>query len=476
MAQAEVVVVGGGLAGSEAAWQLAHRGIRVRLLEMKPQRRTPAQVSDWLGELVCSNSLRSNNVMNAVGLLKEEMRRLGSLVIQAAQSSRVPAGDALAVDRQAFATFITEHIEQHPNIERRAEVVTELPQQTPTIVATGPLTADELASSIARITGQERLYFYDALAPIVSGESLNRDIIYAASRYGKGDGDDYLNIPLDREAYATFVDALLNAESMPSHSFEQAKYFEGCMPMEVVAARGRDALRYGCMKPVGLPDPRTGREPYAVVQLRKEDAAGQAYNLVGFQTKLKYPEQKRILRALPGLEDAEFLRLGAIHRNTYLDSPNLLDGRMRLRAQTNVRFAGQITGVEGYVESAAHGLVNALLLSSELLKQHASPMPPPPAETALGALWRHVTGEVRLAGRPHEPANVNWSMFPPLPGVKKWARKATRVKHAGAALEQWAAAGQLALAPTTIDWDALEQDSRPPKRRARRGAKQPPAP
>jgi methylenetetrahydrofolate--tRNA-(uracil-5-)-methyltransferase len=441
-----VTILGAGLAGSEAAWQLAEAGVRVRLIDMKPERRTPAQVSDSCAELVCSNSLRSYNVQNAVGLIKEEMRRLGSLIIRTAITHRVPAGDALAVDRVAFSAAVTEALDGHPNITRTSAVAERLPdaQEGPCLVATGPLTASELAADIARATGAERLYFYDALAPIVSRDSLNERVVFAASRYGKGDGADYLNCPMNAEEYDRFLDALLAAECMPLHAFEEPKYFQGCLPVEVIAKSGRDALRYGPMKPVGLDDPRTGRWPHAVVQLRREDVGGQAFNLVGFQTKLKHPEQKRILRLIPGLETVEILRYGAIHRNTYLDSPALLDARMRLTRAPHLRFAGQITGVEGYVESAAHGLITALLLASDLAER---PMAPPPPECALGALFDHVRGVHRLPGRPHEPQNVNWSMFPPPPaGVRKHAAKAYRVGRAQEAFEGWAAAHGLALA------------------------------
>ena len=311
-----VTIVGAGLAGSEAAWQLAQAGIAVKLLEMKSIKRTPAQNSDELCELVCSNSLRSINHLNAIGLLKEEMRRLDSLIIESAFENRVPAGDALAVDRLGFSRTITAALDGHPNIERASQVVEEIPKTGHTIIATGPLTDNLLAASIQEASGADRLYFYDAIAPIVTGESLNRDIVFAASRYGKGGGDDYLNCPMNKEQYQAFIDAILEGECMPLHAFEEPKYFQGCLPIEVVATSGRETLRFGAMKPVGLDDPRTGRWPYAVLQLRKEDSDGQAYNMVGFQTKLKYPEQKRIFKMVPGLEDVEFVRLGAIHRNT----------------------------------------------------------------------------------------------------------------------------------------------------------------
>ncbi len=445
----QVTIVGGGLAGCEAAWQLAERGVLVRLLEQKPLRRTPAQVTDDLCELVCSNSLRSSNPQNAVGLIKEEMRRLGSLVVRAALAARVPAGDALAVDRVQFAEGVRQALTTHPKITIVPEIVTHLPESGDTIIATGPLTGDELAQDILKVSGQERLYFYDAIAPIVSGDSIDRSIVFAQSRYDKGEGKDYLNCPLDKEQYEAFVQALLSAEYAPLHAFEEPRYFQGCLPIEVVAHSGPDALRYGCMKPVGLRDPRTGKRPYAVVQLRQEDKDGQAYNLVGFQTKLKHPEQKRIFKTIPGLGDAELLRLGAIHRNTYLDSPALLDERMRLRARPNVRFAGQVTGVEGYVESAAHGLLTALLLASEL---RGRPVAPPPRETALGALYAHVRGEHRLPGRPHEPQNVNWSMMPPPPpGTKKSETKPVRVRRAVRALEVWAHEAGESLLPSAIE-------------------------
>jgi methylenetetrahydrofolate--tRNA-(uracil-5-)-methyltransferase len=441
----QVTVVGGGLAGAEAAWQLAEAGLAVELIDMKPEARSAAHTTDDLAELVCSNSLRSSNPENAVGLLKEEMRRLGSLVMRSALATRVPAGDALAVDRRAFSRTITEALERHARIRRRSLRLDAVPEPAAgeVILATGPLTAPELAADLARLAGGDKLYFYDAIAPIVAGDSIDRDIVFAASRYGKGSGDDYLNCPMDKEQYEAFVQAVLTGEHMPLHAFEKPRYFQGCMPIEVVAASGVDALRFGAMKPVGLRDPRTDRRPYAVVQLRREDAAGQAHNLVGFQTKLKHPEQQRILRTIPGLEHAEFLRLGAIHRNTFIDSPTVLDERMRLRARPTVRLAGQITGVEGYIESAAHGLITALLLASDLRGQA---LQLPPGECALGALLAHVSGKARLPGRPHEPQNVNWSMMPPPPpGVRKHEAKAYRVKQATASFDAWARASGIRL-------------------------------
>jgi methylenetetrahydrofolate--tRNA-(uracil-5-)-methyltransferase len=441
-----VTVIGGGLAGVEAAWRLAEAGIGVRLVDQKPATRSPAHTSSELAELVCSNSLRSRNLLNAVGLLKEEMRRLGSLVMRAALEARVPGGDALAVNRVAFSRLVSEALRGHPNITCQSELVERLPlpEAGPAVIATGPLTAMPLAEDIAGITGRERLYFYDAIAPIVAGDSIDRTVAFAASRYDKGGGADYLNCPLDAAEYEAFVAAVLTAEEMPLHACEEPKYFQGCLPLETVAKSGRDALRFGAMKPVGLRDPRTGKRPYAVVQLRQEDQAGQAYNLVGFQTKLKHPDQRRILRMIPGLAQAEFLRLGAIHRNTYLDSPALLDERMRLRVRPHLHFAGQMTGVEGYVESAAHGLVTAILLAAEL-RGRQIPLPPP--ECALGGLYRHVLGYGHIPGRPHEPANVNWSMMPPLPvGTRKSEMKIARVQRAVGAFEAWAASASLPLA------------------------------
>lgn len=446
-----VTIVGGGLAGCEAAFQLARRGFAVRLVEMKPARRTPAQSSDHLAELVCSNSLRSQNPLNAVGLLKEEMRRLGSVIIATATACRVPAGDALAVDRHRFGAEITATINRLAGVEVCREVVTGLPpaEVGPVIIATGPLTADELAADLQRLTGAGNLHFYDAIAPIVSGDSIDLEIAYAASRYGKGESSDYLNCPLDRAEYDAFYDALVSAECLPFHDFEPPRFFEGCLPIEEAASRGRDTLRFGCFKPVGLTDPRTGRRPHAVVQLRREDVAGQAFNLVGCQTKMRRPDQRRVFRLIPGLGRAELLRFGALHRNTFLDSPALLDDRGRLGSQPNLRFAGQLTGVEGYVESAAHGLVTALLLASEL---SGRPIPPPPRECALGALWSHVTGAARIPGRAFEPQNVNWGLFPPLAaGSKKADKKRLRVQRAIEVLEQWAATNAVELTASRID-------------------------
>jgi methylenetetrahydrofolate--tRNA-(uracil-5-)-methyltransferase len=407
-----VTVVGGGLAGSEAAWQLARGGVDVDLLEMKPARRSPAHVHDGLAELVCSNSLRSDNPSNAVGLLHEELRRLGSLVLAAADATRVPAGDALAVDRERFSDHVTAALRGSPRVVVRCAEVRELPPPPGlAVVATGPLTSDALAAGIAGLAG-EGLHFYDAIAPIVTADSVDMEIAYARSRWGKGGGDDYLNLPLDEGQYRAFVDALVAGEKVAPHGFEEPRYFEGCLPIEVMAARGPEVLAHGPMKPVGLEDPRTGRRPHAVVQLRREDAAGTAYNLVGFQTRLTWPEQRRIFRTfVPGLAGAEFVRLGQIHRNTFLDAPRVLSPDLSARSRPHLFFAGQITGVEGYVESAACGLLAARAVLDRLAGR---PFRPPPAASAMGALHRHLTGEAHPPGLPYQPSNVVFALFPPL--------------------------------------------------------------
>jgi methylenetetrahydrofolate--tRNA-(uracil-5-)-methyltransferase len=410
------MVIGAGLAGSEVALQLALRGHRVVLHEMKPKQRTPAQVSDGYAELVCSNSFRSSALENAVGVIKEEMRRLGGVLIRVADHTRVPAGDALAVDRERFSRIVTHLLQNTPGIEVVEREVTELPgpsEASLVAVATGPLTAPKLAEHIGAITGGgASLYFYDAIAPIVAADSIDENIAYRASRYGKGNADDYVNCPLDREQYEAFVQAVLEADRVTAREFEDALFFEGCLPIEVIAGRGPETLRFGCMKPVGLEHPVTGKRAHAVVQLRAENVDRTAYNLVGFQTRLKWGDQTRILRTIPGLENAEFLRLGQIHRNTYLDSPALLDEQLRLRSAPHVRFAGQMTGVEGYVESTASGLLTAFSMISELSGRVFSP---PPVETALGALHAHVLGSRRPEGvKGHVPSNVHWGMVPPL--------------------------------------------------------------
>lgn len=427
-----VKVIGGGLAGCEAAWQLAERGEQVVLYEQKPHKRTPAQTSDHLAELVCSNSFRSSSPENAVGLIKEEMGRLGSLILSCGEIARVPAGDAFAVDRDVFAAAVTDRVRSHPCIEVVEGEVTDLPGEGDVIVATGPLTSEIFADRLRGLTGSDSLYFYDSIAPILDAETLDRSVIYALSRYGKGEGDDYLNCPMDAETYGAFYDALTHAERVPLREFEKPRYFEGCLPVEVMAERGVDTLRYGPMKPVGLPDPRTGEIPYAVVQLRKENKAGTAWNMVGFQTKLKYPEQARVLRMIPGLEEVEFLRMGSIHRNTFIHSPSLLDEENRLRSDPRIRFAGQITGVEGYVESTASGLLTALYLLGD---RKGTPVAVPPTATALGAMMGHVHGH---PAADFQPQNVNFGLFPPLEQrVKKRERKAAYAARAREVFSGW---------------------------------------
>ncbi len=433
-----IVVVGGGLAGSEAAWQLAAAGVRVRLHEMRPRRPTPVHGSDRLAELVCSNSLRGDSIGNAVGLLKAEMEVLDSLIIATARRAAVPAGGALAVDRHLFAESVTNAICSHPRIEVVRAEVEDLPQG-PAIIATGPLTSPTLHRALDRLLGERPLAFYDAIAPIVAADSLDMGRLFAASRYDKGDGHDYLNSALDREAYEAFVDALLTAEKTPFKDFEEQDitYFEGCLPVEVMAERGRDTLRYGPMKPVGLSDPATGRRPWAVVQLRQDDLAAEHWNLVGFQTKLTHREQKRVFSLLPGLEHARFVRLGMIHRNTFINAPDHLDSGLRLRRRPELRLAGQITGVEGYVESAATGLLAARSLLAELAGSRAQP---PPEVTACGGLIRHLTARP-AAG--FQPANVNWGLVAVAPAAAKVRgrreRRALQAEIALAAIGSWAA-------------------------------------
>ncbi len=433
-------VLGGGLSGSEAAFQLAERGLRVRLHEMRPCRASPAHQTDRLAELVCSNSLRSDDPMSAVGLLHEELRRLGSIVLWAADETRVPAGGALAVDRALFGQRITARIESHPNIDLVRHEVCDLPAPDargwPTVVCTGPLTSEALARAIAQLL-PERLAFYDAIAPIVAADSIDRDIAFEASRYGKGEGADYLNLPLDEGEYARFVEALLAGEKVQPHAFEVPRYFEGCLPIETMAERGRDCLAYGPMKPVGLVDPRTGRRPHAVVQLRAENRERSAFNLVGFQTRLTWPEQRRIFRMLPGLANAEFLRLGQVHRNTFIDAPRALRGDLSLKVRPDLFLAGQITGVEGYVESTASGLLSALSVADRLAGR---PFVPPPPQTALGALYGHLLGHALPAQATFQPSNITFALFAELPaGVRKHERKARRVEMARAALSDWMA-------------------------------------
>ena len=432
----QVHIIGGGLAGSEAAWQLAEAGLKVRLSEMRGGGdSTPAHDSDRLAEMVCSNSFRSDDAENnAVGLLHQEMRVLGSLVMAAADKHRVPAGSALAVDREGFADEVTRQIATHPNIEVVRERVDALPASGSTIVATGPLTAPGLADAIANVTGSDALAFFDAIAPIVHRDSIDMDVCWMAARWDKG-GKDYINCPMNREQYEAFVAALNEGEKTEFKEWEKdTPYFEGCMPIEVMASRGVETLRYGPMKGVGLDDPRTGRWPYACVQLRQDNALGTLWNMVGFQTKLKHGEQVRIFRTIPGLENAEFARLGGIHRNSFIRSPELLDGELRLRALPHVRFAGQITGCEGYVESAAIGLLAARFAAAEA---RGETLPPPPAETALGALLGHITGGAEADT--YQPMNINFGLMPPLEGpkTKKADRKKLYTNRAREALAGW---------------------------------------
>ena len=417
----DIHIVGGGLAGSEAAWQLGEAGLKVRLSEMRGGgNTTPAHETDRLAEMVCSNSFRSDDPEhNAVGLLHQEMRDLDSLIMRCADKHKVPAGSALAVDRGGFAAEVTRAIESHPNVEIVRERIDFLPDH-PTIIATGPLTGSALAEAIAAETGQGALAFFDAIAPIVHKDSIDMDVAWMAARWDKG-GKDYVNCPLDKAQYEAFVQALNEAEKAEFKDWERdTPYFEGCMPIEVMAERGVDTLRYGPMKGVGLDDPRTGRWPYAVVQLRQDNALGTLWNMVGFQTKLKHGEQVRIFRMIPGLEQAEFARLGGIHRNSFINSPRLLDQWLRLKSKPNIRFAGQITGCEGYVESAAVGLIAARFAAAEL---SGTTMPAPPVETALGALLGHITGGADA--ETFQPMNVNFGLMPP-PSTR--ARKADRKK------------------------------------------------
>jgi methylenetetrahydrofolate--tRNA-(uracil-5-)-methyltransferase len=428
-----VTVIGGGLAGCEAAWQIAGRGVRVKLYEMKPAVFSAAHDLPGLSELVCSNSLRGDSLENAVGLLKEELRRLGSLFMEAAEATKVPAGGALAVDRKLFSDYVTDKIENHPLIEVVREEVSEIPAEGVVVIASGPLTSEPLAAEIGRMVGQY-LYFYDAIAPIVAADSVDDSKAFRASRYGKGDGDDYLNCPLDEEQYRAFVNELLQAEKVEPKSFEKVVHFEGCMPIEEMASRGPETLRFGPMKPVGLIDPRVGVEAHAVIQLRQENREATMYNLVGFQTKLTWPEQKRIFRMIPGLEKAEFVRLGSMHRNTFINAPQLLQATCQLKSDSRILFAGQITGVEGYVESASSGFlagVNAARLVT------GGTLTVPPAETAIGALAVHITN---TEAAHFQPMNVNYGLFPALPGrVKKKEKRGILAQRGLVALDTWIA-------------------------------------
>lgn len=431
----DIHIIGGGLAGAEAAWQLAEAGFEVRLSEMRGSgERTAAHQSDDLAELVCSNSFRSDDAdRNAVGLLHQELRRLGSLILRSADAHRVPAGSALAVDRDGYMAAVTTAIAQHPNVTLVRERIDTLPNG-PAIIATGPLTGSALAQAIAEETGEEALAFFDALAPIVHHETIDMDIAWMASRWDKGDTKDYINCPMDKDQYLAFHEALLAGDKTEFKEWEaNTPYFDGCMPIEVMAARGVDTLRHGPMKPVGLDNPKTGRWPYAVVQLRQDNALGTLWNMVGFQTKLKHAEQVRIFRMIPGLENAQFARLGGLHRNTFIKSPKLLDGSLRLKSKPHIRFAGQITGCEGYIESAAIGLLAARFWIDEM---RGDTPQLPPADTALGALLGHITGGADADT--FQPMNVNFGLFPPLSGVSRKAdRKQMYTDRARASFGQW---------------------------------------
>ncbi len=440
MAEYDVHIIGGGLAGSEAAWQLAEAGYSVRLSEMRGGGdMTPAHQGDALAEMVCSNSFRSDDGdSNAVGLLHREMRTLGSIIMREADVHKVPAGSALAVDRDLFAGGVTRALASHPNITIVRERIDTLPSEGLTIVATGPLTAAGLADSIGAATGKDALAFFDAIAPIVYRDSIDMDIAWMASRWDKvgpiGDGKDYINCPMDKDQYYAFVQGLVDGEKTEFKDWEKdTPYFEGCMPIEVMAERGPETLRFGPMKGVGLDNPRTGRWPYAVVQLRQDNALGTLWNMVGFQTKLKHAAQVELFRTIPGLEKAEFARLGGLHRNSFIRSPELLDHQLRLKSAPHIRFAGQITGCEGYVESAAIGLIAARFAAAELAGRC---LPPPPPETALGALLGHITGGADAAS--YQPMNVNFGLFPPLAeDVRKKDRKLGYTQRAGTALAEW---------------------------------------
>jgi methylenetetrahydrofolate--tRNA-(uracil-5-)-methyltransferase len=415
-------VIGGGLAGVEAAWQAARAGAHVRLFEMRPVMQTPAHRTDRLAEIVCSNSLKSDEPGSAPYLLKEELRRASSLVMECANATRVPAGAALAVDRQRFAELITERIEDNPNIELVREEVTGIADDEVTIIATGPLTSDVLTQEIMKLTGSDQLYFYDAIAPIIAADSIDRAIAFPAARYGKG-GDDYLNCPFDPEQYARFYQALIEAQSVPLQRFEETRWFESCLPIEELARRGVDTLRFGPMKPVGLYDPRTGREPYAAVQLRQENLMADAYSLVGFQNHLRYGEQARVLRMIPGMERAEFLQFGQIHRNTYICSPRVLAATMQMRERPNIFFAGQITGVEGYVESVAMGWLagqNAARLTTDQPLLQAPPL------SATGALARYVSN---VDTKNFQPVNITFALLEPLPEQDRKRVRRKRDRH-----------------------------------------------
>lgn len=434
--EAEVIVVGGGLSGCEAAWQLAQRGLKVALVEMKPVAMSAAHQTPLLCELVCSNSLRSNEPVAGAGLLKQELRRAGSMVIDAADQHAVPAGSALAVERFGFGREVTQRLALHPNIRIERRVLHELPKETPTIIATGPLTGGRLAKQVHERLGGDKLFFYDAIAPIVAAESIDPENSFRASRWGKGDNvlGDYINCPLNKEQYYEFVREIAGARQVSPHGFEEKRFFEGCLPIEVMVGRGEDVLRYGPMRPVGLDDPRTGRWPYAVIQLRPENQYLTSYNLVGFQTRMAYPEQKRIFSMVPALAQAEFLRFGSIHRNTFVDSPSLLGREMEMKEQPNLRFAGLITGVEGYIESCAMGMLAALFTAANLRGEQLAL---PPETTALGGLYNHIA-RPRAKDEKYGPTNINFGLMPGLGyKAKKKERKRLIAERAFADLSPW---------------------------------------
>jgi methylenetetrahydrofolate--tRNA-(uracil-5-)-methyltransferase len=426
----ELIIIGGGLAGSEAAWQAAKRGVNVRLYEMRPEKMTEAHTSSSLGELVCSNSLRSNDPHSGPGLLKKELSLAGSLIMEAAEATTVPAGSALAVDRTLFAEYITGKLSGNPCITIIREEVKTLPE-TIAVIATGPLTSLPMTDALSALAGQGYLYFYDAIAPIIDADSINRNKVYAMSRYGKG-GDDYLNCPMNKEEYEQFYQEILDAEKVNPKGFEEKKVFDGCMPIEVMAVRGRDTMRFGPMKPVGLPDPETGKEPYAVVQLRTENRETTAYNMVGFQTRLTWPEQKRVFGMIPGLEDADFLRYGSIHRNTFINAPALLNKDLSFKQRPDLFLAGQITGVEGYIESTAMGLIAGV---NAAFRIQGKTLPEVPPCSAHGALLRHIT---ESESKDFQPSNINFGLFPMFEGLSKMRdKKLKKARISEQALEAW---------------------------------------
>lgn len=428
----DIVIIGGGLAGSEAAWQAANRGAKVTLYEMRPKEMTKAHKTGGLAELVCSNSLGSADPLNAPGILKEEMRRLESLIIASAEQARVPAGSALAVDRDQFSLTITQALESHPNVRILHEEITEIPTDCLCIIATGPLTSDKLSAAIRAVTQSQHLYFFDAISPIIDAESINMDVVFPASRYDKG-GADYLNCPMDDAQYNAFYDALMAAEKVQPKEFEKTPYFEACIPIEVMAERGRQTLLFGPLKPVGLEDPRTGKRPTAVIQLRTENVHKTCYNIVGFQTKLTYPEQKRVFRMIPGLEQAEFLRYGSLHRNTFINSPQLLLNTLQFKSRGTLFFAGQLVGVEGYTESAAMGGFAGINAARALA---GLPLVTPPPTTALGCLVGHVSSS---DPKHFQPMNTNYGLFPPLaqPVRDKEKKRQLIAQRAREDFERW---------------------------------------